>query len=201
MSFFNWQQILFLATNDGNTLRKCSYIWKNSRRSLTNLHIFSPPPLIFEQIGIRQWKFFWELTSMWTQFWSRRNPRTRPHMADMWPEISATSEFRQKWVENLPQFFSIGECTVTGGCTCCLPFLGMKGTYISFQSMVVPILDHVFKYRSMGLVSGAPENGLFSAIFAILGQKGDFAYFWGNFKPKYLFEHFPYENDQGMKSF
>ncbi len=77
----------------------------------------------------------------------------------------------------------------------------MKGTYIGFQSMVVSILDHVFKYRFMGLVSGAPENGIFPAIFAILGQKGDFAYFWGNFKPKYLFEHFPYENDQGMKRF
>ena len=115
---------------------------------------------------------------------TRPHPHMFPHMADMWPEISATPEFRQKWVENLPQFFNIGECTVTGGCTCCLPFLGMKGTYISFQSMAVSILDHVFKYRFGGLLSGAPENGLNLVVFASLGKKGALCLFLGKFQPE-----------------
>ena len=122
---------------------------------------------------------------MWTQFWSRRIPRTRPHMADMWPGISVTPEFRQKWVENLPEFFNIGECTVTGGCTCCLPFLGMKGTYMGFQSMAVSILNHVFKYRFGGLLSGAPENRLCHMPFLPFGvQKGDFCLLLRKFQPE-----------------
>ena len=63
----------------------------------------------------------------------------------------------------------------------------MKGTYIGFQSMVVSILDQVFKYRFVGLLSGAPENSQKSAILVIMGQKCDFCLFLSNFQPQISF--------------
>ena len=105
-------------------------------------------------------KFFGDATKWGTQFWPGSDPGMSPQTADMWPEVPAIVKNRSKNGQNLPNFLNIGESTVTGGCTCCLLFLGMKGTYIGFQSMVVSILDQVFKYRFVGLLSGTPENGL-----------------------------------------
>ena len=52
-------------------------------------------------------KIFWKATYPGTQFWPEKNPSMCPQMADMWPEISATSEFWPKWVQNLPKIFNI----------------------------------------------------------------------------------------------
>ena len=67
----------------------------------------------------------------------------------------------------------------------CLSLLKMKGTYIGFQSMAVSILDHVFKYRFGGLLSGAPENRLCHMPFLPFGvQKGDFCLLLRKFQPE-----------------
>ena len=136
-----------------------SFIWKNSRMSGTNLHFFWSPLLIFELRGVRGWKCFWKATYPGTLI------RTRPHPPYVPPHgryVAGNPGHTPNWPKFWPQIFNICWPSVPGGCTYWPALRGMKGTYIGFQSMVVSILDHVFKYRSMGLVSGAPENGLFS---------------------------------------
>ena len=120
-----------------------------------------PPPLIFEQIGIRQWKFFWEVTSMWTQFWPRPHPITWPISGRY---VAGNIGHSQIWTQIWPKIFNIWWSTVPGGCTYWPALWGMKGTYLGFQSIIVSILDHMFKYGILGLVCRTPENREFLPI-------------------------------------
>ncbi len=73
----------------------------------------------------------------------------------MWPGISDTPKFGPKFD---PKFSTFGGLLCLVGAHTGPRSGGMKGTYLGFESIMVSILDHVFKYGILGLICRTPEN-------------------------------------------
>ena len=71
-----------------------------------SIHFFTPPTNFFKKRSSGM-KIFLESNLPGNPILAEKKTSMCPQTADMWPEISATSEFGPKWVQNLPKIFNI----------------------------------------------------------------------------------------------
>ena len=100
-----------------------------------------------------------------SEVWLSFGPAVPPYVHPCGRYVSGNIGHAQNCTQTWPKIFNICWSIVPGGCTYWPALWGNKNTYLGFQSIIVSILDHMFKYRILGLICRTPENTEFLHIF------------------------------------